>query len=74
MAVQLEVLGAEADQQIAPTVLCRCFGRRAYELERRATKLEGAVVGFALIAVAVNPATRTASATADAISDLRRFT
>jgi hypothetical protein len=31
-------------------------------------------VGFALIAVAVNPAARTASATADAISDLRRFT
>src|SRR5262245_43256773 len=30
-------------------------------------------VGFALIAVAVNPAARTTSATADAISDFRRF-
>jgi hypothetical protein len=31
-------------------------------------------VGFALIAVAVSPAARTASATADAISGFRRFT
>jgi len=40
------------------------------------TSMEPALrfVGFALIAVAVNPAARTASATADAISDLRRFT
>jgi len=31
-------------------------------------------VGLALIAVAVNPAAITASATADAISDFRRIT
>jgi hypothetical protein len=31
-------------------------------------------VGFALIAVAVNPAARMAIARADAISDLRRIT
>jgi hypothetical protein len=40
------------------------------------TSIEPALrfVGFALIAVAVNPAARTASVTADAMSDLRRFT
>ena len=46
MAVQLEVLGAEADQQVAAAVLRRCSGGRADELERRATELEAAVVGF----------------------------
>jgi hypothetical protein len=40
------------------------------------TSMEPALrfVGFALIAVAVNAAARTASATADAISDFRRCT
>jgi hypothetical protein len=40
------------------------------------TSIEPALllVGFALIAVAVNPATSTTSATADAMSDFRRFT
>src|SRR5437870_7520756 len=42
--------------------------------ERTSMELALRFVGFALIAVAVNPAARTASATADAISDFRRFT
>jgi hypothetical protein len=42
--------------------------------ERTSIEFALRFVGFALMAVAVNPAARTARATADAISDLRRFT
>src|ERR1700694_716078 len=44
VTVQLQVLGAETDQQVPAAVLGRGFGRVTRELERSAAELEDAVV------------------------------
>ena len=84
-AIRVRTSGMKSRAEVYSTLMPVAFVNAAVTLRNASfslppqserTSIEPALrfVGFALIAVAVNPAARTASVMADAMSDLRRFT
>src|SRR6476646_375535 len=83
-AMRVRTSGMKSRAEVYSTLMPVAFVNAAVTLRNASfslppqserTSMEPALlfVGFALIAVAVNPAARTAGVTADAMSDLRRF-